>query len=983
MDGSVMGKIVNLFVIDRKTELLKHVTTSSKWHISNDYLSPALSKFELVDKSIAKLGAYNYDIKYDEYLKAGYETDFCNNVPYNTTGKSYNDNNVNLTTIKQTSNGVLLTSTGNDCRIQLNGNTKQAVNFDPATYRWAAVKYRVTKGNPINYQLFIINNSISSSGYSPDYSATSQNYINDGQWHICWCDLWANNNIKTGGAISSLRFDWLSNLQSASVEIAWIGVYNVLGGEASTGTLLGVLGDTSKYGSLDPSDYNWKNINIPSDYSPAVLTDPDPKSIKQGDWVLAKLDSSAVNIEDKVSMAGMSDNIANLSKEAWKSTNDSFTFNTANKTNLSRSNLLSSMDNGDYFYPVSPTANSISVSAGQVYVTKVRFRTDAYVNVNAGSSYPIIGYAMDRGYSTASSVLHKAYAWNSNGTDRFTTSYPLLNMVKGSRTAVSVVGNNSVNQGNLLYAFDSGSTLANQNFGVGDNLTVEFDWVATNPVSGTFFLQWQGVPWGFDMPSIKISSSNGSGHVKYTFAARTTDNNGIATGIGYRLDNVPTNTTVTFSKLTVRNTSASQPWMPAPSEALSTDYPTYGGYYYDNSSTDSMNPSSYIWGSTATNSYLGFNGSLGSDTITPIGDDLYEIVNTRVMGTSHTVMGPYQVQLQNVVDNSAGGTYLSLDAISVEVANSLAEYSSAIFFGSVDSFSDNTMNCKPWIETTNIDILMRAYTGTNLGSDIATLLSRWVYGQSGSLHLPSNHIEYKNAPIPWSFVPDASYGGQAGLDAKINLQSLLISLFKSKGFVYDFVGFSSVGNGKYKFATNLVQKNSMINMVSWSLQDVINFKAYERPSNISSPNCVLIARADPTGTGLVQYSTEKWYITMDNSITNKLTSAVFQPTINTVYKLDNSQYNSGTAPTNAQIADSTLSANTYPNEISFSYRMDRNNSWTRFVDMGQKIRIWDDAAKKYWDSIISGYELDSEYEFIDVSCGGIRTSLQSALDKAK
>lgn len=842
MDGSVMGKIVNLFVIDRKTELLKHVTTSSKWHISNDYLSPALSKFELVDKSIAKLGAYNYDIKYDEYLKAGYETDFCNNVPYNATGKSYNDNNVNLTTIKQTSNGILLTSTGNDCRIQLNGNTKQAVNFDPATYRWAAVKYRVTKGNPINYQLFVINNTNSNSGYSQDYVVTSRNYINDGEWHICWCDLWTSNNIKTGGAISSLRFDWLSDLQSASVEIAWIGVYNVLGGEAAAGTLLGVLGDPSKYGSLDPSDYNWKNINIPTDYSPAVLTDPDPKSIKQGDWVLAKLDSSAVNIEDKVSMAGMSDNIANLSKEAWKSTNDSFTFNTANKTNLSRSNLLSSMDKGDYFYPVSPTANSISVSAGQVYVTKVRFRTDAYVNVNAGSSYPIIGYAMDREYSTASSVLHKAYAWNSNGTDRFTTSYP---------------------------------------------------------------------------------------------------------------------------------------------EALSTDYPTYGGYYYDNSLTDSTNPSSYTWASTASNSYLGFNGSLGSDTITPIGDDLYEIVNTRVMDTSHAIMGPYQVQLQNVVDNSAGGTYLSLDAVSVEVANSLAEYSSAIFFGSVDSFSNNTMNCKPWIETTNVDILMRAYTGTNLGSDIATLLSRWVYGQSGSLYLPSNHIEYTNAPIPWSFVPDASYGGQAGLDAKINLQSLLISLFKSKGFVYDFVGFSSVGNGKYKFATNLVQKNSMINMVSWSLQDVINFKAYERPSNISSPNCVLIARDDPTGTGLVQYNTEKWYITMDNSITNKLTSAVFQPTINTVYKLDNSQYNSGTAPTNAQIADSTLSANTYPNEISFSYRMDRNNSWTRFVDMGQKIRIWDDTSKKYWDSIISGYELDSEYEFIDVSCGGIRTSLQSALDKAK
>lgn len=195
-------------------------------------------------------------------------------------------------------------------------------------------------------------------------------------------------------------------------------------------------------------------------------------------------------------------------------------------------------------------------------------------------------------------ITHTAWSYSADGTDRFTTVYPNLNLLKGTKTPKSITGNNTVNQGGLLYSFDNNSTLNNQGFSVNDTVTFEFDWSATNPASGTFILQWQGQPWGFNVPQIKISSTNGSGHVTHTF--NITDlqiaSTAVATGIGYRFDNIPTNTIITFSNVIISKAKTSQPWMQSASEVTTTDWPKYIGHYMDFMQADSTNPSDYTWG---------------------------------------------------------------------------------------------------------------------------------------------------------------------------------------------------------------------------------------------------------------------------------------------------------------------------------------------------------------------------------------------------
>ena len=215
--------------------------------------------------------------------------------------------------------------------------------------------------------------------------------------------------------------------------------------------------------------------------------------------------------------------------------------------------------------------------------------------------------------------FHTAWSYSADGTDGFTTVYPNLNLLKGTRTPKSITGNNTVNQGALLYSFNNNSTLNNQGFSINDTVTLEFDWSATNPASGSFILQWQGMPWGFNVPTINLSSTNGSGHVIHTFNIRAVEiaSTAVATGIGYRLNNIPTNTVITFSNTIIRKTKSSQPWMPSSTEVTTADWPRYIGQYTDFTQADSTNPSDYTWslirGNDGAAGQDGKNGTNGKD----------------------------------------------------------------------------------------------------------------------------------------------------------------------------------------------------------------------------------------------------------------------------------------------------------------------------------------------------------------------------------
>lgn len=192
------------------------------------------------------------------------------------------------------------------------------------------------------------------------------------------------------------------------------------------------------------------------------------------------------------------------------------------------------------------------------------------------------------------SIIHTAFAYNDSGTDRLTTYIPTLNMLNGTRKNSSLVGNNTTNQTNTMYTFDSGN-LSTQKLSVGDKIICDFDWEVSSPTSGTFYVQITAYPWNALSGTIAISSTNSSGHSSYIHTANTDFIASTAVGVAIRLDNVPASSAVTISNFRLKRGTRQENWMPSASEVVPSDYPNYTGTYIDFEKTQSLVPSKYEW----------------------------------------------------------------------------------------------------------------------------------------------------------------------------------------------------------------------------------------------------------------------------------------------------------------------------------------------------------------------------------------------------
>ncbi len=173
------------------------------------------------------------------------------------------------------------------------------------------------------------------------------------------------------------------------------------------------------------------------------------------------------------------------------------------------------------------------------------------------------------------SKVYTAYANSADGTDRFTTVYPNLNLLKGTRVPISLTGKNETNQREMLWQFDNGKNVQNQDLSVGDTLTCTFDWAVTNPTSGTFLVQLNESNWHYLSETISITSENKSGHSEFSFAVDSSFLSGIANGVQARIDNLPTDSGLTISNFLFTKGSTATLYMPSASEAKTADYPQY------------------------------------------------------------------------------------------------------------------------------------------------------------------------------------------------------------------------------------------------------------------------------------------------------------------------------------------------------------------------------------------------------------------------
>ncbi|WP_277812479.1 fibronectin type III domain-containing protein [Lactococcus lactis] len=226
--------------------------------------------------------------------------------------------------------------------------------------------------------------------------------------------------------------------------------------------------------------------------------------------------------------------------------------------------------------------------------------------------------------------LHTAYANSADGTDGFTTVYPNLNLLKGTRVPISLTGKNTINQRELLWQFDNGKNVQNQNLSLGDTITCKFDWTVTNPTSGTFLVQLNDFNWKYLSQIISITSENKSGHSEFSFVVDSNFLSGIANGVQLRIDNLPTDSVLTISNLLFTKGSTDTPYIPSASEVTTADWPKFVGTYVDTNPVSSMEPSKYDWDEMKYRVYLDGTPVGGSKLLS------FDLENLKA-GTSYNV----------------------------------------------------------------------------------------------------------------------------------------------------------------------------------------------------------------------------------------------------------------------------------------------------------------------------------------------------------
>lgn len=238
-----------------------------------------------------------------------------------------------------------------------------------------------------------------------------------------------------------------------------------------------------------------------------------------------------------------------------------------------------------------------------------------YVDFESADSTDVKKYAWSR-IEGETPVVHNAYAWSADGTDRFTTKYPsenLLNVLNSEkvvkRDGVGIGVANSVG-----YYWSLNDTWAGLGLKLGDILTTSFDIKVTNdsevPLSGMFRLQTNN-PWNNLFESFQLSTV-GVGETRLSFSTAIDRSSWLSSTnkqIGIRLDYVPEGISIEVTKLVISIDGAGI-YTPSPLDDFENAYPTYSGTYTDYTAQDSQNPADYTW-----TRILGKSGQDGKDGI--------------------------------------------------------------------------------------------------------------------------------------------------------------------------------------------------------------------------------------------------------------------------------------------------------------------------------------------------------------------------------
>ena len=234
-----------------------------------------------------------------------------------------------------------------------------------------------------------------------------------------------------------------------------------------------------------------------------------------------------------------------------------------------------------YADPLQSTKNGEMYAEGYIDVDMKIYRVKWLCNVSIKRPFANKTTVSENGLYT-----HTAYAYSKDGTERFSTVYPNLNLLTG--TSKQIVQANSWNMkvADIKYDKSLGGTLC-------ASVLINNADHASDLVRGGANISLRTLD-----ASGNIIKSAGGGTIDYnanglSWCSISIDDNTASVQVFIFTNNMQRN--AFYSCLKLEQGSVATPWLPSKNEIIPSDYPNYIGQYKDYALENSKDPTSYAW----------------------------------------------------------------------------------------------------------------------------------------------------------------------------------------------------------------------------------------------------------------------------------------------------------------------------------------------------------------------------------------------------
>lgn len=286
------------------------------------------------------------------------------------------------------------------------------------------------------------------------------------------------------------------------------------------------------------------------------------------------------------------------------------------------------------------------------------------------------------------------------------------------------------------------------------------------------------------------------------------------------------------------------------------------------------------------------------------------------------------------------------------------------YVGVVESTEDDAVNVCDIYNMANFEIFATKMTGKDLITDILNLLLNYILADT-SKQGEWVGIAKDTDIISYSYIPD-------NYPTSVSFVDFLVQMFQTYNVTWLPDSIRSGDNGEFMIKTKIGKSKKTINLKN-NVYKFVNWSTYFKTYDNTNANGLIIV--DKSSKDMKNPKVlSRWYLNKNGELQEDNLINVTMPTDDKVYIYDMAEEDK---PTYREVAESELSGNEYSHEISFDLQKDNNILKFEDLEIGAMANIMYNGI--LYKSILTGYTIKSNSDFITLRFGHVRSTFQQVL----